>query len=199
MRKPPTALIVIVFALVVLVAYVTYTPRAQQPGFLREIGDRIGGGAATATGTPASGGAATATGTATGGGTATATGTATKTATPGTGGQLAGTWAGSDTQTDSACDYTGSVRLILTQSAATFAGTATYTLDLTRDKVGGFCLPTRNYTLAVVGAMDGPAITFNIGGAWKYTGTIESGTLRAVGTVTSAGITTTDTMTVARQ
>lgn len=199
MRKPPTALIVIVLALVVLVAYATYTPQAQQPGFFREIEDRIRGGAATATGTPTGGGTATATGTPTGGGTATATGTATKTATPGTGGQLAGTWVGSDTQTDSACDYAGSVRLILTQSATTFRGTATYTLALTRDKVGGFCLSTRNYTLDVVGAIDGPAITFSIGGAWKYTGAIESGTLRATGTVTSAGITTTDTMTVTRQ
>lgn len=161
----------------------------------------------TATGTR------TATPTSTAIGTSTATATATRTvpptatgapptgtAGPGPGpvGTLSGTWAGPDTQTDTACDYAGTVRLVLMQSGTTFSGTATYTLNLTRDKIRGACLPTRNYSLTLSGTMDGQAVTFVVGGAWRYTGTVDA-SFRAIGTVTSAGITTTDNMVLSRQ
>jgi hypothetical protein len=112
---------------------------------------------------------------------------------------VGGTWVGPDTQTDTACDFAGTVRLTLTQSANAISGTATFTLNLTRDKLGGACLPTRNYTLPVSGTTDGQTLSFTIGGAWRYTGTVEGTTLRATGTVTAVGITTTDTMTTTRQ
>ncbi|MBM4411641.1 MAG: hypothetical protein FJ037_10070 [Chloroflexi bacterium] len=114
-------------------------------------------------------------------------------------GNLTGVWAGTDTQTDSACDYAGSVRLTLNQSANAFAGTAAYALNLTKDKIGGACLPTRNYTLPVSGSVNGQTITFTIGGTWKYSGSVDGNTLRAVGTATSAGITSTDTINATRQ
>lgn len=114
-------------------------------------------------------------------------------------GGLTGVWAGADTQTDTTCDYNGTVRLTLNQSANAISGTAAYTLNLAKDKAGGACLPTRNYTLPVSGTVNGQAVTFTIGGTWKYTGSVSGNTLHATGTVTSTGITTTDTMNLTRQ
>ncbi|MFQ5933826.1 MAG: M23 family metallopeptidase [Dehalococcoidia bacterium] len=119
------------------------------------------------------------------------------TATPGLPeGTLDGTWTGTATQTDAACDYEGTMTMVLNQSGSTVTGSISLALALETQKIAGAgCPPVRNGApLSLSGTVSGSKFTFNVPGTtFSGEGTLRGNIIEGTTSVTSAGVTTTGT------
>ena len=101
---------------------------------------------------------------------------------------LTGVWVGQETQTDSACAYSGTTRMTLTHTGTVLSGTSSVNQTLNRDTTGGSCLPTRVYTMPVSGTVNGAALTFTVA-PYDFTGTVDGNRLSATGSAQAVGLT----------
>ena len=104
---------------------------------------------------------------------------------------LTGVWTGPYSQTDAACDFSGTLTLDLTQSGSKVTGTISMDLSLDVEKKSGFCTPTRSGESNLAGSVSGSTFTFSVPQTtFTGTATIEGNTMTGTTSTTSAGVTT---------
>jgi hypothetical protein len=117
---------------------------------------------------------------------------------PGGGGALTGNWSGNVTRTDIACDYSGSMTMMLMQVDPSVTGPISLDLRLVTEKRPGFCSAALQSTASLSGTFDGTTFKFSVGTVYSGSATVSGSTMIGTATTTSAGITTTDNFTLHR-
>jgi hypothetical protein len=112
---------------------------------------------------------------------------------------LTGVWTGPYSQTDAACDFSGTLTLDLRQSGSQVTGTISMDLTLDVEKKSGFCSPTRSGESNLTGSVSGSTFTFDVPQTtFTGTATIDGNAMTGTTTTTSAGVTTQGSFTVTR-
>ena len=113
---------------------------------------------------------------------------------------FSGRWSGTATQTDAACDFEGTMAMVLKRVGNDVTGTIDLDLGLKKTKIEGFCVPRRAATSALSGTIDGDHLTFQLPDS-TFTGEGDLTGNKIVGTtsVESAGVLTTGVFTVTKE
>jgi hypothetical protein len=112
---------------------------------------------------------------------------------------LTGVWTGPYSQTDAACDFSGTLTLDLTQSGSQVTGTISMELTLDVEKKSGFCSPMRSGESDLTGSVSGSTFTFDVQQTvFTGTATIDGDSMTGTTTTTSAGVTTLGSFTVTK-